>query len=552
MEQQERKILDQKVKMLKKYLEDGKIKIPHDPLLIKSLGQIRVGNDGNIDPSTVNSMVRSMANAVAYIHQEEVARKIPLKEVHRAYIEILEQFFSNPYKEMQKYNLTPKQIASDMATRESVVKAFQSDAQYFEEGIREFWENFAPVVQAHISELTTLKGVYGGDFFPTYNGKIINSVGLYLDTVILPDPMIKALSMHRIMKPDRSLFYLTKHALTALSLKEILLADVNPPIIIISPDRMETDPNYVKFLKTVSEKDTRAHLEKIFDRKFASEVDIDSFLSSLTDESKLISALKDKSRLLYDLEIPNLPLEKQLEKAAELRKQFPSYSLNLEPPGKVLKFEMLGRMMQINDVVQKSRINNGIPLTDAPTSWQYLLWKYEYNKEASDKLNLSYKPMLVANTLTQKQFAWLGNVPNTELVRLRKQGALKNMREVFDKGISEIRSADDKSFSSVVTQVSRNIEESLDKHRKDIRDNSNDIKSLGKDASNWAVEGSISIAASLLNFEPLSLVTTAWSALKGSTGAIAMTKKGMSAAKERRRINNSAMGILFKASNSRD
>lgn len=47
--------------------------------------------------------------------------------------------------------------------------------------------------------------------------------------------------------------------------------------------------------------------------------------------------------------------------------------------GGQLSTKVIGRILQSNDLVLRSLQFNGSPLIDAPTSWQYLIWKYEYD-----------------------------------------------------------------------------------------------------------------------------------------------------------------------------
>jgi hypothetical protein len=66
--QEERKAYEQRLQrrllLLRKHFEEGKIRIPKDPQLEKSLLAMRYAPDGSVDLNTVDGVVRSMALAV--------------------------------------------------------------------------------------------------------------------------------------------------------------------------------------------------------------------------------------------------------------------------------------------------------------------------------------------------------------------------------------------------------------------------------------------------------------------------------------------------------
>jgi hypothetical protein len=102
---------------------------------------------------------------------------------------------------MKKHSLTPPQMAEYVVSQPKMVDAFAANAGEFIEGIKEFWAHHGPVIEVHLQELQALKSVFGGDIFPSYAGNIATSVDLYVDTVILPDPLLRTADFYGRMPP---------------------------------------------------------------------------------------------------------------------------------------------------------------------------------------------------------------------------------------------------------------------------------------------------------------------------------------------------------------
>jgi hypothetical protein len=255
--------------LLKEEIEAGRVKFAEGLQVIDSLGNVRFASDGKVDPSTVDGLVRSLALTVAFGRFRREAKKIPLRESQSEYFEILEKFFGKPFAEMKKHNITPPQIAEHLASQPKIVESFAADVEEFIAGIKEFWEYHGPVIEVHLQELQALKSVFGGDIFPSYAENIASSAGLYLDTIILPDPLLRIAGLVGRMKHDQLLSLTVKHALSALQYKDLVLTDLDPPIVVIAPDPSHVEKPYAPALQFAGEADLVLHSEKVFGRRFA-------------------------------------------------------------------------------------------------------------------------------------------------------------------------------------------------------------------------------------------------------------------------------------------
>ena len=196
----------------------------------------------------------------------------------------------------------------------------------------------------------------------------------------------------------------------------------------------------------------------------------------------------------------------------------------------------------------KSQRYSGVPLIQAPTSWQYLLWKYEYDQLRSLKVNPDLKSLFITHALATGKSPHLNlisKVPAHALIELRKRGAMIELRELFTKGIKEINVADEQTFQEVIEQVSINIEESIKAQEKKIEDLLvRKRKYFGYDVGPWIVTGAISIAAATTGNIPLAVLASSIG-MVGISSAKDLWKKGKDILKENDEIKRSPIGILF-------
>jgi len=167
---------------------------------------------------------------------------------------------------------------------------------------------------------------------------------------------------------------LHKTSLNALTYRSLTLADLETPIVVIAPDYLAED-SYRASLMVAGEADTLEHCSKLFGRNFDSTQDLQAFLRQFHDASSMVARMTDPSRMVFDVDWTE-PLAEQF---ARYDKDSVSKFGRSFPPSCILDQMILGRMMTANDAVFRSARFGGSPLIDAPTSWQYLLWNYEYN-----------------------------------------------------------------------------------------------------------------------------------------------------------------------------
>jgi hypothetical protein len=294
------------------------------------------------------------------------------------------------------------------------------------------------------------------------------------------------------------LFLSTKHTLNALLYKDLVLAEVEPPIVVIAPDFTHLEDTYRQALQFAGEADLLSHSRKLFGRNFANVEELTAFLVDLSSPAELVARVSDPSRLLFDTEWAG-PLEQQIKRYGEEIAGRLGPGLGTDSAGRTIQLALIGRMMQANDVVFKASRLRGNPIIDAPTSWQYLLWKYEYDGRLPENLSPSIRDLLITKVISVEGSAKIGlltSVPPEVLIELRRSGAMAELREVMRKGVEDVDAASPASLAEVGETVVTNLSHAFAKHRKELEEfHSTQRKFFGFDVGRWIAFGGISIGA---------------------------------------------------------
>jgi hypothetical protein len=543
----DRNELHELVMLLKAGISSGEIKIPKQSLVHASLEDVRFDADGKVDPSTVNSTVRATALAAIAAKNVREMRKIPLREVQAQYFEILDQFFGHAFSEMKAHAVTPADIAADMASHDRTVRAFEGEMHEFAAGMREFWGHYAPVVELHLGDLKGLKSVFGGDVFPSYTANIACSVGLYVDTIILPDPLLRILSLAKMMRAREAFRMVAKHALSALGYRELALADVNPPIVVVVPDPMFFEGQYERALQVTSERDVVKHASIVFGRKFSTMEELHAFLGKFSTVDGLIAKLADPKRFLFDSEWSE-PLPEQFARYVQ---EAESHMPGAVGPsvGETAYGQFFGRMMQTNDLLFRSARYTGTPLIDAPTSWQYLLWKYEYDAERSGT-SQEMRQAVISKVIASEgstEFGMLSGVPPDSLIELRRNGAMASLRETLRGGLSEMDLASPDLLSKVADEVIGTIDHAFEEHAQELRSiTSSRRKFFGLDVSRWIAAGGLSVAAAMAHNVPLAVLAAAAPSVVGAPSIPDLQERWRGLQARSQQLQRSPTAILFR------
>lgn len=425
-----------------------------------------------------------------------------LHDIQTEYFDIVESLLMPLHRKMQRQGSDPFQVAVSIAEDESQHSEWAKKIEESRERLRAFWDIHSITTSEEVRQLSALKYVYGGDVSPLYTSNIASSVGLYADTIIIPDPVFKGLT-YPGTNLERNIYTLIKHGLNILTYKEVALAQVTPPILAVVPHYFYLYTDYQILVHSLGSDDVLPHMSKVFGRAFSSNSELQSYLSRFDSYQSLSESVLDPTRVLSNIAIEGVVA--QLERFEQVIAD--NFTIdNGFSPGNLLKQLAFSRFVQATDVVVSSSILGGIPFTDAEASWKYMSWKYEYLPSSYADMGTVGRTHLINKVLqvgNSEKLQLLRGLPVDILIELRKQNAMQELRDAISKGIHEL---DELSLSDIVMvteNVSKSLENMFTKHQSDLADLATKKGKYYRDLSKFIGLGTFQLLSSISTVTPL-------------------------------------------------
>lgn len=538
--------LRRRLKVLQEQFKEGKIRIAEGLDVEKSLLAVRTGPDGEVDLDTVDGLVRSMALAVTAMHdREELKKEASLSEIQNMYFKFIEDNFGHFFKIMNQRGMTPHDAGMAAKNSEGSIKEITENLDKFLEVIDQFWEGVGEVAHIHVEDMHhNVKGIFGGDLFPSHDENIASKCGIYTDTIVLPDPFLRSKIIFEHYSLADKAYYLMKHAMNILQYKDLACADVEDPIVVILPDMGVLQEGEREFFSRLGKEDSLVHSGKLFGRDFESFEDLMDFCGSLDSIERTVAEISDGSRVLFDTEWDE-DVGDQIAKAMKSEHMQPFGQVT---PGVALASQALGRMSVSNEILVKARRLNGTPIIDASTSWQYLVWKMEYDAEkAESELNSQDLHVVKGiNDLSTGEMQWIGNIPPEALIEIRKEGAMEEIRDILGKGVNDLIEVNPTNFHRSRDQIFENINSAFSQHQRNLDYLSNKKwKFAGKDIGSWVVVGSLEVAAAVTGTPVWGMATIAADQMFDVPKLKDIPKSIRDLAEENQKVKKSPVGLLF-------
>ena len=490
-----------RVLILRDLMQQGKIHFSESmkERVGESFSKVRYDKNGEPDLSTIDSLIRSTALAAEHFdHRIKLKDAISLREIQIRYFSIIDGNFNQYYKLMVEKKLTPHEVANHIAYNTSNIDFLDEPIKHFLKDLQDYWALVSESGYIHLEDDNkSIKAVFGGDLFPQNNENIASKCGLYTDTILLPCPFMRSKNLFERWDKQQRVYYLLQLAFNILQYKELALADLKFPIVVLLPDKEMLDEFSLKQVQELGEKDTLFHAQKVFGRKFNSIKELIEFGKDLDTVDKVINEIKDSKRVLFDTEFKE-SLKVQIENQS---KGQTGKLLGTTHPGIIVSMLGLGKMSVCNELLLKSLKVNGIPLIDAPTSWEYFKWKLEYDSERAFP-NKEFGKLHVVNGLTElghTKLNWIGKIPIDGLIELRKTGAIDEIRSILSNGIDVITKSNEFDFSTTAKKMFENLNDALKQHQEKIEKLRNKKwKVAGHDFGSWIVMGTVEVAAACI------------------------------------------------------
>ena len=542
--------LTDRVFLLKEQLEAGKVHFANQELadgFRRSYEAIRLRPDGKVDPTSLDGRIRAMTLAMMAMRQREDAKKsLSLAKIQEEYFAFLFREFGWLYEQMKKAEVTPSAAAEITSRHDDMMQGLMEALPDMVDAVREFWSAVGETAGYHLQDSRQLKAVFAGDIFPAHWENAVSTAGLYVDTIILPCPITRLGTLLKAAPSKELVKLVIKHVLTAMTYRDIALADVDPPIAMIVPNSDDADEEDRKSLILRATPAICAHAKYLFGRTFESVEELQEFCIHLKTVDSVMKELKRPDRLIFDTEWGKDPVE-QLSRSLRENSHFPG--MNEANAGLHVFASNIGRMPQAFGAQQAANHFGGSPYINAETSWLHFTWLLEYQGAPShDDLNIRHSMHVVRALVSEadNNLQWLGNVPPETVLEIRKRGLANELRELLGQGVSNLININRDNYFRTADQVVENLDAAFRKHQQELTEaRQKKLKLYGIDVGACAATGAVAVAAALTGNVTLGAI----SGVLGVAGLPNLrdikTKFQQSSAEDKAR-RESPTGLLFR------
>lgn len=494
--------LTDRVFLIKREIENGKLKI--SPKLIsgfvESFNKVRLRADGKIDPDTVDGRIRAMGAAVRHFtEREEIKQKYSITDIQEAYFRLLFDNFEDYFTPIKNGNANPNQVSYFLSEKEDFVKLIDESFPEIIEHITEFWSALYEIGEIHLQDGKQLKANFSGDLFPAHDENAVSMAGLYIDTIILPCPILRVARLHNQASKKEFCRLLLKHVLTCMTYRDVALEDINPQILMILPDRRDFSADQKNILIERSVPYSLAHANCLFGRDFSEVNEFREFCQSLRDVEGVLKELKRPERLIFNTDWGN-GADVQL-KAMLADKDRLTAKYNENHPGMEVFMNCMGRMPQALAAKDNASYLGCTPYINAETSWIHYTWLLEYESLNFKRDNEELKNFHMVHALSQGQqegLSWLGNIPINKVIELRRNDLMNEVREILSMGVNDLIGSNRENYQITKQKVVDNIDNALISHKRFLeRARKDNLKLYGLEVAPCIINGTVIIAAAL-------------------------------------------------------
>ncbi len=120
-----------------------------------------------------------------------------IQKIYREYFEIIDSFFGSIKHYLGDEDDSHIELGYKIASYPLISDLIADAIDDVGTEITNFWNKHAKTIREFITEQKTLKCVYSGDISPVILENFIKRSVLYIDTVILPDPLFNITAMQK-------------------------------------------------------------------------------------------------------------------------------------------------------------------------------------------------------------------------------------------------------------------------------------------------------------------------------------------------------------------
>lgn len=324
--------------------------------------------------------------------------------------------------------------------------------------IEVFWSKNAKQVIEFVSKQDSLKCLYSGDISPVILENFVKRSALYIDTVILPDPVYNISLFQKQIISDKK-YYLNKlvrHVFNIWKLKDLVLADTKYKAILILPINLQiiNDQDRNNLLETADAK-FAGYANEIFGISFSDRGSIIEFLRKQTTSDGIFKTIKRHD--LLPNKFRNFEDFDQFLKTFSGTKKYTK--IDLESIGESLGLYLHSQFIRVQEHKFFCHRLAAEPIYDYELPWFF----FTYDAGGVDM------DAAIVNALQQERFEWISKVPLPALKILREENKLDYMRNVLRNGITDLKAKKDKELVEVSQRIEKNLYSEFERQKSEVK-----------------------------------------------------------------------------------
>jgi hypothetical protein len=165
-----------------------------------------------------------------------------IQKIYKNYFGIIDSYFGSIKHYLGDDEDSHIELGIHMANYPLISDLILDAIDDLDSEIFKFWNENAKSIFDYTRNQNVLKCLYSGDITPVVLENFVKKSSLYIDTVVIPDPIfnLSLVPKHLYVNKKYFLAKLIRHIFNIWKLKDLLLADSKEDIIIILPISLQT------------------------------------------------------------------------------------------------------------------------------------------------------------------------------------------------------------------------------------------------------------------------------------------------------------------------
>tara|TARA_B110001454_G_scaffold158569_1_gene147875 strand:- start:11460 stop:12836 length:1377 start_codon:yes stop_codon:yes gene_type:complete len=381
------------------------------------------------------------------------------KKIAVEYIKLIEDYF-NPLFKLGPNEIDHISLGEEFSNYRSLSNLISSSLDDLGKDIKSFWEANNNELQQELKNSDGMKCIYSGDISPHNALKLTKKTAMYMDSVLIPDPLYKISVQLSELKRDKPeyLSRIIRHAANMYKLRDLITADTAYPIVCVAPLGLDhISPEKKKEIVQSGIENLTRYGSKIFDKDFSTFDNLYDYLSKINTIEGLTTEISKWDQLPPDIR-DTASLNELVSGFSKLGKTMQRQ--NKETYGQSFIIYLNSQLIRVEEHKYLCNELGASPIYDFHRPWFFM------NRD----LNAPNIDSAIAQGLQDTKLEWLGNIPPEAIKVLREENELEDFRQLLRKGLHDVKVKNDPNLNRTVDTLQQNLKSCIEFHNSKIDD----------------------------------------------------------------------------------